>query len=483
MDGEPMRRTTTWMALAVAMTLLAAACGGGDGDADAGGDAGGDTESAAAEGDAAEGDGTIVVWSTESEPDRLEKTRAIADAFTEATGVEVDLQGIDEEQFATLVQSSAAAGDLPDAMTLPLNFAQSYAAEGITDPARAGAVVETLGADTFSERSLSLFDFEGTPAAVPSDGWGQLLLYRTDLFEEAGLDPPDTFDAIQAAAEALNTDEVAGITAATVPGEPFTQETFEHFALANNCQLTDDEGTVTLDSPECTEALGFYTDLMANYSVEGAQDVDTTRATYFAGQAAMVVWSSFILDELAGLRDDAAPTCPECGDDPEYLAQNTGIVTAFAGPDADGPSQFGNVSSWAITEDAAPETEQFVEFMLSDGYLDWLAIAPEGKFPVRAGNADNPTEYVDGWGELEAGVDSKAPLGDIYGEEVITALTEGPETFTRWGFPQGQGQLVGAVYGDLPLPNAIAEILDGTLDTEAAIEEVQADVTDLQDSL
>ena len=38
----------------------------------------------------------------------------------------------------------------------------------------------------------------------------------------------------------------------------------------------------------------------------GNQDADTTRATYFAGDAAMVIWSSFLLDELAGLRNDAA---------------------------------------------------------------------------------------------------------------------------------------------------------------------------------
>ena len=28
------------------------------------------------------------------------------------------------------------------------------------------------------------------PVAVPADGWGQLLLYRTDLFEAAGLAAP-----------------------------------------------------------------------------------------------------------------------------------------------------------------------------------------------------------------------------------------------------------------------------------------------------
>ena len=82
----------------------------------------------------------------------------------------------------------------------------------------------------------------------------------------------------------------------------------------------------------------------------GAQDVDTTRATYFSGKAAMVVWSSFLLDEMAGLRNDALPTCPECKADPAYLAKNSGIVTAIAGPDGQ-PAQFGEITSWAITKD------------------------------------------------------------------------------------------------------------------------------------
>ena len=26
----------------------------------------------------------------------------------------------------------------------------------------------------------------------------------------------------------------------------------------------------------------------------------------------MIIWSSFLLDELAGLSNDARPTCPQC---------------------------------------------------------------------------------------------------------------------------------------------------------------------------
>ena len=72
-------------------------------------------------------------------------------------------------------------------------------------------------------------------------------------------------------------------------------QTFEHLALGNDCQLVDDAGKVTIDSQQCVESLKFYGDLVSKYSVSGGQDVDTTRASYFAGQAAMTIWSTFIL--------------------------------------------------------------------------------------------------------------------------------------------------------------------------------------------
>ena len=119
----------------------------------------------------------------------------------------------------------------------------------------------------------------------------------------------------------------------------------------------------------------------------------------------MIVWSSFLLDELAGLRNDALPTCDECKSDPLFLANNSGIVTAISGPSGS-PTQFGEQVSFVIGKDAdTAAAQQFVEYMMSDGYVDWLALAPEGKFPTRLGTADNPTEYADAWGKLQAGVD------------------------------------------------------------------------------
>ncbi len=89
--------------------------------------------------------------------------------------------------------------------------------------------------------------------AVPSDGWGQLLIYRKDLFDKAGLSAPGSLEDIRRAAQRLNTPGRAGITLA--PGrDTFTAQSFEYVALAAGCQLGDDAGEASLDSPACVQA-------------------------------------------------------------------------------------------------------------------------------------------------------------------------------------------------------------------------------------
>jgi multiple sugar transport system substrate-binding protein len=467
----PMNRSIRVAVAAFGAATLVAACGSDDSGGGGGGGGG--------------GNGPLVVWTLENLPDRLAAQEEIAAAFTESSGIEVELTGIDEDQFNQLLTSSAAAGELPDIIgALPLSGVQALNANELIDSDAAATVVEGLGADTFSERSLELTSDGDTQLAVPSDGWAQLLVYRKDLFDAAGLAAPETYDDILAAAEALDSPDLAGFTGANVANDAFTQQTFEQFALGNGCQLVNEDGEVTLDSDECVAAFDFYNELMTNYSASGAQDVDTTRAAYFAGQAAMIVWSSFILDEMAGLRADAMPTCPECTDDPAFLAKNSGVVTAISGPDGEGGAQFGEVVSWAITADSQTDAAtEFVSYMMEDGYEEWIGFAPEGKVPTRQGTADEPTMYIDAWATLPAGVDTKAPLSDFYSQEVLDALATSPDTFSPWGITQGQGALIGAALGELPVPQAIAAMTGGEASPEEAAKQAADAVQEIADSL
>ena len=464
------RRIRAAALLATATTVLAslAACSSDD-DGDGGG--GGDADK-------------ITVWIEEDLPDRVAATQTIVDAFTAETGIEVELTPVAEDQFNQILTSNAAAGDLPDVMGgIPLGQIRTLSSNELLDTDAVAEVIDSLGSDTFSESAIELTSDGDTALGVPSESWVQLLVYRKDLFDQAGLAAPTTYDDVLAAAEALDSPEVAGFVGANVAGDAFTQQTFEEIALGNGCEMVDDEGEVTLDSDECVEAMDFYGQLLQNYSVEGAQDVDTTRASYFAGQAAMIIWSSFILDELAGLRNDAAPTCAECGDDPGFLAKNSGVVTSLQGPSSDEPATFGEITSWTIPAEAATDpAKQFIEYMMTDGYEPWIAIAPEGKIPVRAGAEADSTEYAEAWAGMDVGVDTKAPLSEFYGPEVIDALTSGTDSLSRWAIPQGQGDLLGAIQGEQPVANAVNEVANGT-SAEDAISSAAESIRAAADSL
>jgi multiple sugar transport system substrate-binding protein len=452
MPSSRRRRSIAAGALATLVLAPLSACGGGDS-----GGGGSDAKN-------------ITVWIEEDLPDRVAATKEIVAAFTEKTGIKVKLVAVAEDQFNQILTSNAAAGKLPDVIGgLPLGQVRTLSSNKLVDTEAVGSVVDGLDRGTFNESALELTADGSDQLAVPSESWVQLLVYRKDLFDKAGLDTPSTYDAVLAAAKELDSSDVAGFLGANVAGDAFTEQTFEEIGLGNGCELVDDSGNVTFDSEECVAALDFYGQLQQDYSVAGTQDVDTTRAAYFAGKGAMLIWSSFVLDEMAGLRKDALPTCPECQSDPAYLAKNSGVVTSIEGPSGSGPTTFGEITSWTIPSEAVTDpAKKFVEYMMTDGYQPWIEIAPEGKIPVRGGEKPGDTTYTDAWSTMKVGVDSKAPLSKFYSPDVIDALTSGADQLSRWAIPQGQGDLLGAIQGDQPVAGAVNEVANGTSAADAA---------------
>src|SRR3954466_5838939 len=447
------RRATAAAALATAVLASLTACGGG-------GDGGGSGNNA----------NRIPVWIEEDLPDRVAATQKIVNAFTKKTGVKVKLVAVGEDQFNQILTSNAAAGKLPDVIGgLPLGQVRTLSSNKLIDTDAVGSVLDDLDKGTFTKSSLELTADGKDQLAVPSESWVQLLVYRKDLFDKAGLSTPSTYDDVLNAAKALDSPQVAGFVGANVAGDAFTEQTFEEIGLGNNCQLVNDSGEVTFDSPECVAGLNFYGTLQQKYSVAGAQDVDTTRAAYFAGKGAQLIWSSFILDEMAGLRKDALPTCPQCKSDPSYLAKNSGVVTSIEGPSGSGPATFGEITSWTIPSKSSTDAaKKFVTYMMTDGYEPWLRIAPEGKIPVRTGDKPGDTTYTDAWSQMKVGVDTKAPLSKFYSQDVINELTSGADNLSRWAIPQGQGDLLGAIQGTQPVAGAVNEVSNGTSGADAA---------------
>jgi multiple sugar transport system substrate-binding protein len=424
--------------------------------------------------------GQLVLWTTEEQPERLEVQNRIAADFEAQTGISVEVVPVTESALGERATAAFAAGDLPDIIYHPLSRTLGWAEEGILDTFAATDVVESLGPETYGEGALDLVRFEDGYAAVPHSGWTQLLVYRADLFEDAGLEPPTSYDAIIAAVDALHDPpNLYGFVAATDPAEDYMMQVFEHIALANGAQLVDEDGNVTVDSPEMVEALEFY-DRLVEASPPGNLYWQQSRELYFAGQAAMIIWSPFVLDELAGLRDDV-PVTYDADKESGALARNSGFVARIAGPSNPDGAGWADVRYYGITVDADIEAaQQFIEYSMTDAYIDTLSIAAEGTFPVRRGPEPGSTEFVERWSQLDVGVDRRAPLAEFYGEDVIADIVAGLERASRWGYSEGQGALVSALYGTRVMSQAVRAFTDGERSAEETASLLQLEVEALE---
>ena len=410
----------------------------------------------------------ITFWTTEVQPARMAKQEAMAKDFEAKTGIKVEVIPVEEKDLGTRATAAAAAGDLPDVIYHTLQYVLPWAEAGILDVDANNAVVKDLGKKTFAPGALNMAKSGSKIAAVPVDGWTQMVVYRKDLFEKAGLAPPTSYENITKAVEALSGDGMFGFVAATKTDENFMSQVLEHVLLANGVNVVK-KGAVRKQGKKLKAALEFYK-VIANASPPGELYWKQSRELYFAGKTPMIIWSPFIMDELAGLRDSAPPTI---NDDPtsSELASKTGFITNFSGPNNKKGAAWADIRYFGITADAdTEEASAFVKYSMDEGYTQTLSIAPEGKFPVRRGNASDPAAFTKAWSKLPVGVDRKAPLSDLYSEDVINNIVAGLDKANRWGVKEGELSRASKIINNKFINRITRLYVDGQIDIDQAVD-------------
>ena len=412
------------------------------------------------------GDGVVEFWTSETQEDRMAVQEALAAEFMAANpGVEVQVVAVDENDIPEKVAAAKAAGTLPDVMHLSIDYVVGYATEGLLDEAANTAVIQELGEDGFFAGTL---EFAKSPtgaakyAAVPIDSWVQGIWYRKDLFEEAGLNPPRTWDDIMAAAKHFNkpAEGFYGIVLGTFPNEVFTQQVFEEFALANGARPFDADGNVVLGSDRFAEAMDYYAEL-SQYGPPGKTTWRDCRQYFIAGQCAMMFYSTYIMDDLAGLVEDVQVEV-------EDLTGKTGMESLMIGAHGDEAS-YGQVNYVAVTQGANTDTDAakaWIEFLLSDeNYIKWVFMTPAGKTPVRK-------SAVEEW--------SQAELFSYYDPAIAETIAGGLDAVKRWGYQEGKSfPLLSDIYGSLIVPQAVVNVIEGTMTSTEAAAWAQSQLEDL----
>lgn len=419
---------------------------------------------------------SITLWVNETSAAHGEVLNEMAAEFTAATDIQLEVIQVAPSFLPQLVETAVLSNTLPDLILHPLEYSVGWAERGVLNSAAATEIANQLGRDTFTPGALEMvtLDDSGTLAALPSEGWQELIIYRSDWFAEQGLAPPTTYDTMYAAAEAIFQPEsiFSGIVIPTESDLVTTQQAFEFIAAANGCQLIDQKGEVTLLHPACLAALDYYLSLIYQFSPIGVQTDTSALNAYLAGRTGIIMASPAVLPALAGLDEEFPLTCSDCTD-PNYLVENSGFITRLQGNgDFATTASFGTLTNLGITTAAEQEAAAaFAEYWFNDGYLKWLSVNPERKVPMRAGDTAGATNFLTAWQALPL-KEGQPTLTDIYGQELTNQLVEGVTTTNRWAFEEKHGRLVTALYLDLTISRLLQEMLSGYFTSSQTIIEM-----------
>jgi multiple sugar transport system substrate-binding protein len=407
----------------IAMMLILAACQAGespgdDGDGDGGG---GSPAGSPGGGEQIDASGTVILSGWQASPEEGELLQEMFDGFeSEYPEVTIDYQPVSGD-YAQQRIADFSAGTPPDVFYVDSALAPDWIEEGFLLPL--DDYIEQTGFDTGQFYEGYLDAFRGPDGAIyglPKDASTLALFYNPDMFEEAGIDPPTNWDELASAAEALTTDEVAGICLAPDLARALA------FVYQNGGSIyNEDFSEVTFDSAETSEALEYYMSFFENDTGRSPAQIGAgwCGEAFDTERAAMAIEGNWLIPVVEGDTGEANWEIVELPEGAER-ATLAFTVSYSIGADSENPD-----AGWALTSYlTGPEG---METWTSQG----LALpsrrdvpVPEGREALLAGaEYARPWSFVPGFADvitafnnaMTAGVEGSGSVDDI-----VSATTE-----------------------------------------------------------
>jgi ABC-type glycerol-3-phosphate transport system substrate-binding protein len=355
--------------LAVAVALLLSACG-----------------------DGARQDGkitlTVMSATVVEKPDGAAE-RAMAEAFmAEHPDIEIEFIGTPMNDMYTKLSTMAIGGNLPDIFTNSPEFYVQAADIGAAEP-----LDELLGPEYvagFEPVTLDQARLDGRLQFAPFFTIPTGLLYRTDLFEAAGLAPPTTWEEFVDAARTLTVDTTgdgatdrwgfAMVGSNNGSGGSRFLPVMRTFGAAELVQAPDGSWETQFDTPGAVAALRLYGDLVNTHQVVPPGPFQTSY-----GESVSLMAS----DKAAMMVSGPHSIGSVVAQNPELEGKLAGAPLPHA-PGAQPASSLGmlgfSISSQSEHKQAAAE---YLKFVLStQNQLDWNAAT--GRLPARTDAAQDP---------------------------------------------------------------------------------------------
>ena len=419
-------------------------------------------------------------WTSQVQSDRMATIQVLIDTYQAMNpNVKINLIGVEENDLATQLNTAAAAGNLPTLIESGAENAVAFGSEGLLDAQAATEAVDMIGKDNFYQGTLNLVESSqaGSYYAVPYHGWVQGIWYRADWFEEAGLEPPNTWENVLKAAEYFYKPDQNqyGILVGTT-AEAYSEQCFTQFAMSNGARLYDKDGNLIFNSPQMKEAVEYYAEL-AKYNPPGPQ---TWRARdyYLQGKMAMFFYSTYIMDDLALAEVAAGSLTSEnfselagTSFDPD-LAENTGMASTITNTQGAG---YGVVLALSMPDQGDPAktaaAKDFLRYLYTpNAYITFLHMAPGGMNPVLKGIASNVRFQNDPKGIFKN-----------YGNERMEDIISGLDSIETFSIVEGNRiEAASTVYSKQIIPQMIYKITQEGMSVDSAMAWAEAEMEKLQ---
>lgn len=213
----------------------------------------------------------LVIWTNLTADAQYEVLNKQFTELANELGVEVSVEKVAFNEMYEKLSTAATSGDVPDIMHT--NFggtAYLYAAGSIMPM---DDVINEIGAEDFSPAYRKvLTGSDGKIYGLPDWAMHTSVWYRKDIFEEKGVEVPETWDDFLAAAQEINTDEVSGFAVPLDGVQVAAQTLYEMMCSAGVYFMDPETGEYCFDQEreEAIDVIEYLVSLYKNASPAGS---------------------------------------------------------------------------------------------------------------------------------------------------------------------------------------------------------------------
>ena len=276
--------------------------------------------------------GDITFWHSFTQGPRMEVIQQTADQFMKDNpGVKIKIETFSWGDFYTKWTTGLASGNVPDMSTaLPGHVVEMMDADAL-EPV--DDLIDDIGRNKFSKTALSEGKKDGTCYSLPLYSHAQVMWYRKDLLQKAGLSVPKTWDEFAEAAKTLTKDGVYGCSFPCGSNDLMATRFLNFYVRSGGGSLLTDDLKANLTSDLAIDGINYWLDIYKNCSPKDSVNyaVLDQANLFYQGKTAFDFNSGF---QISGVETnspdlvdqiDCAPLPKINADDPDYGAETSEI--------------------------------------------------------------------------------------------------------------------------------------------------------------